>query len=278
MPKSANSLRVGVYVDVANIARNGGYGMRYDVLRQFACRDGAIPLRLNAYISHDGDRAKTDRAYRDAQRGFHDKLREQGFKVILKTVKWYTAESGRVGKANADLDLAVDALLQSENLDRVLLATGDGDFVQVVSALQNRGCRVEVVAFDNVSNDLKSAADMFMSGYLVPELLPFPSDTGIKWCKDGSMVRGICYYYNAGSKFGFMRFLKQVDSGLWDVDTRIEGSPYETAYFRASDINQTLDLDKLPNRDTVFQFTLKKNPDEDSAHQNQFQAFDIRVV
>ena len=32
---------------------NGGFGMRYEVLRQFACRDGAVPMRLNAYVSFD---------------------------------------------------------------------------------------------------------------------------------------------------------------------------------------------------------------------------------
>ena len=36
--------------------------------------------------------------------------------------------------------------------------TGDGDFVQVVRALQNKGCRVEVLAFDNVSEELRREA------------------------------------------------------------------------------------------------------------------------
>ena len=167
------NLRVGVYIDVANLARNGGYGMRYDVLRDFACRGSAEAIRLNAYVGYDADRAERDSYYRHAQEGFFSLLRDFGYKVIEKNVKWYVDESGnRFGKANADLDLAVDALLQSENLDRVLLATGDGDFVQVVRALQNRGCRVEVVAFENVSTDLRQEADMFMSGYLIPNLLP----------------------------------------------------------------------------------------------------------
>jgi hypothetical protein len=52
----AQNLRVGVYVDVANIARNGGYGMYYDVLREFACRGEAVPIRLNAYVVFDLDR------------------------------------------------------------------------------------------------------------------------------------------------------------------------------------------------------------------------------
>jgi hypothetical protein len=34
-------MKVGVYVDVANIAYNGGFGMRYEVLREFAMRNNA---------------------------------------------------------------------------------------------------------------------------------------------------------------------------------------------------------------------------------------------
>lgn len=45
--------KVGVYVDAANISRNGGQRMQYDVLREFACRDHAEPLRLNVYLSYD---------------------------------------------------------------------------------------------------------------------------------------------------------------------------------------------------------------------------------
>ena len=95
---------------------------------------------------------------------------------------WYVDETGsRYGKANADLDMAVDALLQSENLDKVLFATGDGDFVQVVKALQNKGCRVEAVAFQNISSNLKREVDLFMSGYLIPNLLPLENPENIKW-------------------------------------------------------------------------------------------------
>ena len=40
--------KVGVYVDAANISRNGGQRMQYDVLREFACRDHAEPLSTAA--------------------------------------------------------------------------------------------------------------------------------------------------------------------------------------------------------------------------------------
>ena len=55
--------KIGVYVDSENIRRNDGMGMRYDILREFACRDGADAVRLNAYISYDEKRAKNDSAY-----------------------------------------------------------------------------------------------------------------------------------------------------------------------------------------------------------------------
>ena len=136
-------LHVGVYVDSANLEQNGGFGMQYDVLREFACRDQAEALRLNAYVTYDEERARQDHAYKRKMNSFHHVLRDYGYKVLQKNIRWYTdPDTGkRYGKANADLELAVDMLLQAKNLDRVLLATGDGDFVEVIWALQNSGCR-----------------------------------------------------------------------------------------------------------------------------------------
>src|SRR3989440_2378348 len=193
-----SGLRSGVYVDVENTTRNGGRGLRFDVLRDFAFRDGADALRLNAYLAYDSERARHDSYYRGNATGFHFAMRSVGFKVIEKPVHWYTNEDGvRVSKSNSDLDLAVDMLLQSAKLDRVVLNSGDGDFVQVVRALQNMGCRVELVAFQNVSYDLRCECDVFVSGYLIPGLLPVPLKTTVPapakppaWGEAGSRVRG----------------------------------------------------------------------------------------
>jgi len=57
------NIKVGVYVDGENVRRNGGFRMRYDVLREFATRDGAEPLRLNTYLAYDPKRADTDYDY-----------------------------------------------------------------------------------------------------------------------------------------------------------------------------------------------------------------------
>lgn len=250
---------IGVYVDAANISRNGGNRMQYDVLREFASRDHAEALRLNVYLAYDEDRADNNHTYRDKARAYQSALRELGYKVIEKRVRWFVDESGtRFGKANADLDMAVDVLLQSENLDRVLLVTGDGDFVQVVRALQNKGCRVEVLAFDNVSEELRREADLFVSGYLVPNLLPSRGEDSQapEWGALGSRVRGYCYHHDDNKSYGFMRFLVTLSPYLWKTDSRDELSPYRTAFFHDSSLPDGFNVMKLPSRTHIFEFTL----------------------
>lgn len=269
------SLSVGVFVDVANLARNGGYGMRYDVLREFACRGDAEPVRLNAYVSYDAERAETDYLYRDGQYRFYSTLRDLGYKVIQKNVRWYTDENGnRFGKANADLDLAVDALLQSENLDRVLLGTGDGDFVQVVRALQNKGCRVEVVAFDNVSAELRREADLWLSGYLIPNLLPMQSSRSLlPWGEPGSRVRGVCYAHT-GKGYGFLRYLSVIGPELWKTDSRQPGSPYASVFCHDSQWPPEVSINDLPSRNLIFEFDLVRAENRE----NSLQAANVQLV
>lgn len=231
--------------------------MQYDILREFACRENGELMRLNAYVTYDRDRAGSDLEYRNRTQGFYSALRDFGYKVNIKNVKWFYDDLGnKVPKANSDLDLAVDVLLQSENLDRILLVTGDGDFVQVVRALQNKGCRVEVVAFDNVSSSLKQEADMFMSGYLIPNLLPFPNP-GNRWGEVDHHVRGWCYYYDQNKGIGYMRYLSRIDRALWLTDKRRNpDSPYESAFFHFSRLADETVTEKLPSRDLIFEFRL----------------------
>ncbi len=268
MPLHQSSSKVGVYVDAANIYYNGGQRMQYDVLREFACRDHGEPVRLNVYVTYDADRGQRDEGYHKGTTSFHSVLRDFGYKVIVKKIKWYHDESGnRYGKANADLDLAVDALLQSESLDRVLIASGDGDFVRVIQALQNKGCRVEVVALDNVSSQLRQEADMFLSGYLIPNLIPITNKAKEQppaWGQIGSRVRGWCYWHNEQG-YGFMRYLKKIAPGLWLTDARHPDSPHETAYFHDSNLPTGIRPSILPSRNYLFEFELAQSDRGDRA-------------
>ena len=157
-------LKVGVYVDVSNIALNGGYGMQYDVLREFACRNNGVAIRLNAYVAYDEEMAKRHPDYKTKSASFHSVLRDFGYKVIVKTVRWFTDEQGnRYGKSNADLDMAVDALMQSERLDYVLLVSGDGDFIEVVNKIQEKGKLAFLSCFESGKSwELQKICDGFI--------------------------------------------------------------------------------------------------------------------
>lgn len=249
--------RVGVYVDESNIRLVPGASVQYDALRKFACRGGAEPQRLNVYLAFDESRANQSLEYKSKALRFHAALRDQGFRVTLKKVKRYRDDDGNeVTKANADLDMAVDALTESDRLDTVLLVTGDGDFVQVVRGLQTRGCRVEVLAFDHVSQELRDAADFYINGYLIPGLV-IQRDAGRfstekpKWGETGSRVRGICHSLKADEGYGFMSYWKAMPT-----DQIITREGMQPAFFRTSSIPESLSLSQIPSRYVIFEFDL----------------------
>lgn len=188
-------LKAGVYVDGENVMRSGGWGMRYDILKEFVASQEGMVLRANAYMALDDDREKSDPEYGEAKADYRSNLRRYGFKLILKPLQRYRDKYGElITKANADLELAIDALLQARNLDYVVLVTGDGDFVRLVTALQNMGCRVDVISFHNTSAKLRDAADNYVSGFLLPGLLP---------AKNGRL-RGFMHTVDEEKYFGFL--------------------------------------------------------------------------
>lgn len=275
MSNSLSPIRIGIYVDGTYLSQNGGHGMRYDVLRELACRDSGTPNRLNVYVTYDDDRAREDGSYRRGQESFHSVLRDFGYKVNRKRVRWSMDESGnRYGRSGVELDLAVDVMQQSAGLDRVLLVTGDADFVQVVKALQSQGVRVEIVGFDNVATELREEADSFLSGFTIPNLLPIPDQLEREaWGKLGSRVRGVCYNHS-GKGYGFLRYMKKVGPNLWITDSRHPDSPYATVFFHDSQLPENVIYTQLPSRTLIFEFELV----ESDKFEGDLQAVDLYLV
>lgn len=250
-------LKTGIYVDAENIRLCGGYGMRYDILVSLANLGKSLLLRANCYLAEDRARTKDDHEYRQKLYRYHDILRQCGFKIIKKYVQHFVDDEGILTtKANADMDLAIDALLQARNLDRIILLTGDGDFVRLVIALQNMGCRVEVIAFNNVSGQLKEVADSYLSGFLVPGLLPIQASPDENW------QRGVAVNYNPDRGFGFMRFYGMKEEGL----------KAETIFFHCSKSNVANDALFLDPA-SIFEFRIVVNSDN-----NRTEAWDIRAL
>jgi cold shock CspA family protein len=227
------------------------------VLVELANAGNSTLLRANSYLAEDRTRTREDDEYRLKLYHYHDIVRQCGFKVIKKYVKRFVDDEGvMTTKANADMDLAIDALQQARNLDRIILLSGDSDFIRLVIALQNMGCRVEVIGFNNVSQDLKEAADSYISGFLIPGLLPLVSESSLR-------RRGTPAKYNQDRGFGFMRYYVLEQQGLQT----------ETVFFHCSKSNVASDVVFLDSGN-IFEFDVIQNPENN----NRTEAIGITLL
>ena len=119
------------------------------------------------------------------QQGFIRMLNRNGYQVVKKPVKVFA--DGNT-KADLDIELAIDMLTLAERSERMILVSGDSDFVPVVRAVGMRGVRIQVVASQQqwaynhtiehprnfparASDELLDAADEFTElKDLVPEI------------------------------------------------------------------------------------------------------------
>ena len=63
-----------------------------------------------------------------------------GYKLFLKPVKLYEQEDGTTKrKANCDVDMAFHLMKEKDNFERVIVLSGDGDFLPVLRYLKING-------------------------------------------------------------------------------------------------------------------------------------------
>jgi cold shock CspA family protein len=231
--------------------RNGGWGLRYDVIKALVAAQGTTVLRANAYMAFDADRETRDPAHHQHKEFYRNAIRRNGYHLVLKEVKRYRdAEGEEVLKADADLDLAVDALLQSENLDYILLGTGDGDFLRLVRALQSRGKRVDLLSFANTSSELRREVDNHWLGFLIPGMLP--AEEGAE-----NRLRGHMHFVNEERGFGFLT----VRTGLSDADVRDDIFCHIRDFTRDGEPVDNLTFAALRTRNTILEFEIGQAAD-----------------
>ena len=146
--------RVAVLIDVQNLyhcARNL-YSSRVNfnnVLEKAVSK--RILIRAFAYVV----KTKTGE-----EKAFFGALTKMGIETRVRPLQEFF---GGAKKADWDVGIAVDAIRISPSVDTIILASGDGDFIQLVEYLKNQGKRVEVMAFSKAtSSKLKACADEFV--------------------------------------------------------------------------------------------------------------------
>lgn len=147
--------RIGVLVDVANMYHSAknlfNKRVNFKEILNIAVA-GRKLIRATAYVVRTETEEETP---------FFDALVQQGFEVKMKDLQIF---AGGAKKADWDVGIAIDAIKLAEKLDVIVLVSGDGDYLPVVSYLQNnKGCLVEIIAFKKTcSSRLIDEADDFI--------------------------------------------------------------------------------------------------------------------
>jgi uncharacterized protein (TIGR00288 family) len=146
--------RVAVLMDVQNLyhsARNlYGSKVNFKEVLKAAVSQRTL-IRAFAYVV----RTKTGE-----EKPFFEAITKLGIETRVRDLQEFF---GGMKKADWDVGITVDAIRIAPSIDTIVLASGDGDFVQLVEYLQNQGKRVEIIAFGKTSSArLKDIADEFV--------------------------------------------------------------------------------------------------------------------
>ena len=156
--------RVALFIDGANLyatAKALGFDIDYKRLLGFFRKRSRL-IRAIYYT------ALMDDAEYSPIRPLIDWLDYNGYKVVTKPAKEFTDSMGRRKiKGNMDIELAIDVMQLADNLDHLVLFSGDGDFRSLVAAVQAKGRRVSVVSTlttrpPMVADDLRRQTDQFI--------------------------------------------------------------------------------------------------------------------
>lgn len=156
--------RIGLFIDGANLyasARALGFDIDYKRLLDTFSGEGIL-IRAFYYTA-----LLEDQEYSPI-RPLVDWLDYNGYTMVTKPAKEFTDPSGRRKiKGNMDIELAIDVLEMADNLDNIVLFSGDGDFRRLIEAVQRKGVRVTVVstvksAPPMVADELRRQADNFI--------------------------------------------------------------------------------------------------------------------
>jgi uncharacterized LabA/DUF88 family protein len=156
--------RLALFIDGVNLyatAKSLGFDIDYKRLLELFRQKGQLVRAL--YYT-----AIADEEEYSSIRPLIDWLDYNGFSVITKPIKEFTDAAGRKKiKGNMNIELAVDAMRLADNLDHIVLFSGDGDFRSLIAALQQRAKRVSVVSTLQtqpamVADELRRQADQFI--------------------------------------------------------------------------------------------------------------------
>ncbi|CAM4192962.1 NYN domain-containing protein [Deinococcus marmoris] len=152
--------RVGVFIDTQNL-----YHSARDLLERTVNFETLLNVAVDGRELLHAISYTVERENEATARPFIYKLSTLGFKVRRMNLHLHHVTDGGkpIYEGNWDMGIVADMVRLMDHLDVVVLGSGDGDFTDMVEVLQERGKRVEVIAFrEHTAQRLIDAADRFM--------------------------------------------------------------------------------------------------------------------
>jgi uncharacterized LabA/DUF88 family protein len=148
-PQVPVNQRVGVFVDVQNMFYSAKILHQSKVDYGRLLKEITLNRQLIRAIAYIVQKPEVN------QTGFHDALYRMGYELKVKELKITNRnDGGTTAKGSWDVGMTIDVMTLAPKLDTVILVTGDGEFVPLVEAVRNLGCRVEVVSFERSTSGL----------------------------------------------------------------------------------------------------------------------------
>ena len=160
----SSSSRIALFIDGANLyatCKALGFDIDYNRLLEEFQRRGEL-IRAFYYTAIIDDQEYS------SIRALVDWLDYNRYTVVTKTAKEHVDAVGRRKlKGNMGVELAVDAMGLVEQIDQMVLFSGDGDFRSLVEAVQRHGVRVTVISTiavqpPMIADELRRQADVFI--------------------------------------------------------------------------------------------------------------------
>jgi len=163
--------RVGVFIDTQNLYHSARdlheRTVNFETLLKHAT-EGRELVRAIAYV--------VEKENDSSARPFIYKLSTLGYKVRRMFLQLHHVnEQGKaIWEGNWDMGMVADMVRLADHLDVIVLGSGDGDFADMMEVMQERGKRVEAIAFrEHTAQKLVDTVDKFtnmtdIEGALMP--------------------------------------------------------------------------------------------------------------
>lgn len=152
--------KVKIYIDGANVfytQKKLGWSVDWKKVKDFIEKEREV-IEWRYYVGVKNEDEKMQKYLRY--------LNKVGFNTItkpLKKIKIGSAEKDFIYKANFDVEITADILLDKFKIDEIIIFSGDSDFIYLIKKLKDSGVKVSIYSSKRtISWELKISGSMIV--------------------------------------------------------------------------------------------------------------------